>query len=145
MLLSFSELPKQKCNLWSGLGQCSCCCLHFRFCPSSLEWFEFFFLARAAAWSVAGKFCWVSHLGWPLGRDLISYKADALFWGLGAYCKMPQPHALVGNWHNHVRSMRLRELSETQSRVHWAPIFFRPRRKKMRSGPCPCYNKRLAV
>ena len=25
------------------LGQCSCCCLHFRFCPSSLEWFEYFF------------------------------------------------------------------------------------------------------
>ena len=62
---------------------------------------------------------------------------------------MPQPHTLVGNWHewlnwhNHVSSMRLCELSETQSRVHWAPIFFRPRRKKMRSGPCPWYKKGL--
>jgi hypothetical protein len=62
---------------------------------------------------------------------------------------MPQPHTFVGNWyewlnwHNHVSSMRLCELSETQSRVHWAPIFFRPRRKKMRSGPCPWYKKGL--
>ncbi len=28
------------------LGQCACCCLHFRFCPSSLEWFEFFSCTR---------------------------------------------------------------------------------------------------
>ena len=145
MLLSFSELPKQKCNLWSGSRPVLLLLPALPFLPFIIGMVWIFFLARAAAGSVAGKFCWVSHLGWPLGRDLISYKADALFWGLGAYCKMPQPHALVGNWHNHVRSMRLRELSETQSRVHWAPIFFRPRRKKMRSGPCPWYNKRLAV
>jgi hypothetical protein len=143
------------------LGQCSCCCLRFRFCPSSLEWFEFF-LARAAAGSVAGmyEFMWKymnlcelyywillgHHLGWALGRDLISYSADALFWGLRAYYKMPQPHTLVGNWHewlnwhNHVSSVCLCKLSETQSRVHLAPIFFRPRRKKMCSEPCQWYK-----